>query len=140
MHLLLFSWQICITCTADDGGFNQLDTANFIPWCSSMAMLFRKALCDSTALLLRLLSAKQLICTRCFMSILIYWYADWSKNRRDRGLCKYCVYNNVLFLLDIQISRPNQRLQHAPYAQKFDSNDFAFLQNLSIYSRSREMC
>ena len=27
-----------------------------------------------------------------------------------------------------------------PSAQKFDSDDFAFLQNLSILSRSREMC
>ena len=25
------------------------------------------------------------------------FHADWSKNRRDRGLCMYCVYDNILF-------------------------------------------
>ena len=50
----------------------------------------------------------------------------WSKNRQDRGLCMYCVYNNILFLLNIQISIRSQRLQHASYAQKFDFDDFVF--------------
>ena len=25
------------------------------------------------------------------------FHADWSRNRRDRGLCMYCVYNDILF-------------------------------------------
>ena len=25
------------------------------------------------------------------------FHANWSKNRRDRGLCMYCVQNNILF-------------------------------------------
>ena len=61
------------------------------------------------------------------------FHADWSKSKRDRGLCMYCVYNNIFFLLDIWISRRSQRLWHASYAHKFDSDYFVFLQNLSIY-------
>ena len=25
------------------------------------------------------------------------FHADWSKNGRDRGLCTYCVYHNIVF-------------------------------------------
>ena len=27
------------------------------------------------------------------------FHADWFKNRRDRGLCMCCVFNNTLFFL-----------------------------------------
>ena len=26
------------------------------------------------------------------------FHTDWSKNRRARGLCTYCVYNTILLL------------------------------------------
>ena len=55
------------------------------------------------------------------------------------GVCARIAYITI-FLLDFYISRRSQRLVHAPCAQKLDSDDFVFLQNHSILSRSREMC
>ena len=41
-----------------------------------------------------------------------------------------CIVYITIYCLDIWISRRSQCLKHAPYAQKFDSDDFAFLQTL----------
>ena len=49
------------------------------------------------------------------------FHADWSKKRRDRGLYMYCVLFFMSRFLDIA---------DAPYAQKFDSDDFPFYRTI----------